>query len=765
MDKDLNLSFKKVLKNEEITNDPQIIITVEAPTPKRHILNINELEIDENNINHSVFLGSRTEESESKVQLKVYANGFKIFILIVIWAVSCYALMENSEKVLNMYQISIPKDSVKSHVIYEEPRENKVQVMLRGALLPSYYEEMSREWMTVWVQLMVTREEPSRYTQIREFEVLSIQNVSEAWKVPIVPEKMIGQVPEVDHLKIIDLNEFEVDDASYKMLRIQFKTNLNTNFPVSMGYNLHPIDVNDGIIYGALVLIMLYVLIIFELIHRTLASLLASTLTVAILASYDQRPTLDVIISWIDIETMTLLFSMMVLVSIFSETGIFDYAAVFAYKKAKGRLWPLINMLCLLTTIVSFFLDNVTTALLITPITIKLCEVMKVNPRQILMYTLIFANIGGAITPIGDPPNVIIANNQKVVQSGVNFGIFTIHMGAGALLVLVVVYIQIRILYRDKKYYAYDEPTELKDLKAELAVWERTAASVSRYSKDEDIVKDTLLKQTQQLQMRLRRHTESNISSHIDSQLDIIGEAVDESKNSTTIEDLEKQYPIRNKSLLVKSGVTLFIVICVFFLNSIPALSKLGLGWTAFLGALLLLLLYDSHDLEAVLARVEWSTLIFFASLFIMMEALTRLGLIGWIGKQTESLITSVSPDSRLAAAIILILWISASTSSFVDNLPLTTMMVKIAINLSENKELGLPLQPLVWALSFGACFGGNGTLIASSSNIVCAGLAEQHGHRFSFMQFLKVGFPVMLTSTIVITIYLILCHVVFSWH
>ncbi|XP_074040146.1 P protein-like isoform X3 [Leptinotarsa decemlineata] len=594
--------------------------------------------------------------------------------------------MENSEKVLNMYQISIPKDSVKSHVIYEEPRENKVQVMLRGALLPSYYEEMSREWMTVWVQLMVTREEPSRYIQIREFEVLSIQNVSEAWKVPIVPEKMIGQVPEVDHLKIIDLNEFEVDDASYKMLRIQFKTNLNTNFPVSMGYNLHPIDVNDGIIYGALVLIMLYVLIIFELIHRTLASLLASTLTVAILASYDQRPTLDVIISWIDIETMTLLFSMMVLVSIFSETGIFDYAAVFAYKKAKGRLWPLINMLCLLTTIVSFFLDNVTTALLITPITIKLCEVMKVNPRQILMYTLIFANIGGAITPIGDPPNVIIANNQKVVQSGVNFGIFTIHMGAGALLVLVVVYIQIRILYRDKKYYAYDEPTELKDLKAELAVWERTAASVSRYSKDEDIVKDTLLKQTQQLQLRLRRHTESNISSHIDSQLDIIGEAVDASKNSTTIEDLEKQ-------------------------------------------------------------------------------ALTRLGLIGWIGKQTESLITSVSPDSRLAAAIILILWISASTSSFVDNLPLTTMMVKIAINLSENKELGLPLQPLVWALSFGACFGGNGTLIASSSNIVCAGLAEQHGHRFSFMQFLKVGFPVMLTSTIVITIYLILCHVVFSWH
>lgn len=136
------------------------------------------------------------------------------------------------------------------------------------------------------------------------------------------------------------------------------------------------------------------------------------------------------------------------------------------------------------------------------------------------------------------------------------------------------------------------------------------------------------------------------------------------------------------------------------------------------------------------------------------------MGLISWIGKQTQYIITSVGPESRLATAIVLILWVSVFASAFVDNLPLTTMMVRIAANLSNDSELNLPLQPLIWSLSFGACLGGktdiwinfktfrilltnifssgNGSLFGSSSNIVCAGLAEQHGYRFSFIQFMK---------------------------
>lgn len=111
--------------------------------------------------------------------------------------------------------------------------------------------------------------------------------------------------------------------------------------------------------------------------------------------------------------------------------------------------------------------------------------------------------------------------------------------------------------------------------------------------------------------------------------------------------------------------------------------------------------------MDSILAHVEWSTLLFFAALFVLMEALTELGLIEWIGRQTVNIILSVGEGSRLAVAILIILWVSAIASAFVDNIPLTTMMVKIVVSLAENEKLGLPLQPLVWALALGACLGG----------------------------------------------------------
>lgn len=188
------------------------------------------------------------------------------------------------------------------------------------------------------------------------------------------------------------------------------------------------------------------------------------------------------------------------------------------------------------------------------------------------------------------------------------------------------------------------------------------------------------------------------------------------------------QYPIRNKQLLIKCSAALLFVISLFFLHSVPELQRLSLGWTALLGAIFLIILADIEDLEAILARVEWSTLLFFAALFILMEALTELGLIEWIGNMTEGIILGVGEDRRLMVAILIILWVSrqigglsylycicvvpswqvsAVASAFVDNIPLTTMMVKITISLAQNSTLNLPLQPLVWALALGACLGG----------------------------------------------------------
>lgn len=125
------------------------------------------------------------------------------------------------------------------------------------------------------------------------------------------------------------------------------------------------------------------------------------------------------------------------------------------------------------------------------------------------------------------------------------------------------------------------------------------------------------------------------------------------------------------------------------------------------MGAVLLLILCDRKDMDAILARVEWSALLFFAALFVLIESLAELGLIDWLGTQTESVILMVDKEYRLGVAVYMILWISAIVSAFVDNIPLTTMMIKVVIALAEKEALHLSLQPLVWALAFGGCLGG----------------------------------------------------------
>ncbi|KAF9405625.1 hypothetical protein HW555_013729, partial [Spodoptera exigua] len=195
-------------------------------------------------------------------------------------------------------------------------------------------------------------------------------------------------------------------------------------------------------------------------------------------------------------------------------------------------------------------------------------------------------------------------------------------------------------------------------------------------------------------------------------------------------------------------------------------MNRVPLGWTALLGALLLLTLADREDLESVLHRVEWSTLLFFAALFVLMEALSKLGLIGYIGGCTEALILRVDESDRLAVALILMVWVSGITSAFVDNVPLTTMMVRVVTSLGTHPTLNLPIEPLIWALSFSVCWEvskcvflvqqSNGTLIGASSNVVCVGLAEQHGYKITFMQFFKIGFPVMISHLVVAIAYLL---------
>ncbi|XP_065083559.1 P protein-like isoform X3 [Ochlerotatus camptorhynchus] len=677
----------------------------------------------------------------------------KISLLLVVWLVFTGFLMSKNEKELEPRQMSVPEGRFRTYILPDAPPASRVGIYLKGAFLNDQQHNMTSNYVSVNLQLLYINSNSSNITFVPEHDEKYVENITDTWMVP-VPAKL-EQMDRMD--EITRKHVFDIGTASHRkvasgkaVIRVYMSSNLDADVPVKFTYDPTPMDKETGVIYAAIVLLGLYVLIIWEIVNRTFAAMLASTLAIGVLAAMDERPSMPKLISWIDVETLLLLFGMMIMVAILSETGIFDFLAVYAYQVTNGRVWPLINCLCIFTAVLSSFLDNVTTVLLMTPVTIRLCEVMELNPVPVLMSMVIYSNVGGTLTPVGDPPNVIIASNSYISKNGVNFATFTLHMAIPIAIVMVTTYFQLRMKFKTINDLRFTEPQDVQEVRHEIAVWQRAAASLSSYSKDEDLVRETLLKKVNKLSRSLKKKLVS-------------GSVPVEYK--ATLEDLKNKYPIRNKVLLVKSAVTLAFVITFFFLHSAPDIQKLSLGWTALLGAVLLLILADREDIESVIARVEWSTLLFFAALFILMEALAELGLIEWIGKQTENVILSVSEESRLAVALLLILWVSAFASAFVDNIPLTTMMVKIAIGLAENEALDLPLKPLVWALALGACLGGNGTLIGASANVVCAGVAEQHGYRFTFIEYFKVGFPVMVGSVIVSTIYLMFAHVVFTWH
>ncbi|KAG9492305.1 hypothetical protein GDO78_000688 [Eleutherodactylus coqui] len=529
---------------------------------------------------------------------------------------------------------------------------------------------------------------------------------------------------------IVKQRTFEILNSETISINFQAFLQETQLVPLSVSHQYLSASIETQVTIAAIILAGVYALIIFE------------------------RPSLVKVVEWIDYETLALLFGMMILVAIFSETGFFDYCAVKAYKLSRGRVWPMIIILCLIAALLSAFLDNVTTMLLFTPVTIRLCEVLNLDPRHVLIAEVIFTNIGGAATAVGDPPNVIIVSNQELRKVELDFAGFTGHMFIGICLVLLVSFPFLRILYWNKKLYN-KEPTEIVEMKHEIHVWKLTAQRINPASREETAVKCLLMQKVLTLESLLRkklRTFQKQISQ--------------EDKNwETNIQELQKRHRITDKILLIKCLSVLGFVIFMFFLNSFVPAIHLDLGWIAILGSLWLLVLADIQDFEMILHRVEWATLLFFAALFVLMEALANLHLIDYIGEQTAVLIKAVPEDERLAIAIILVVWVSALASSLIDNIPFTAAMIPVLINLSQDADVDLPIKPLIFALAMGACFGGNGTLIGASANVVCAGIAEQHGYGFSFMEFFRLGFPMMIVSTTIGMTYLLVAHAVLKWN
>ncbi|XP_039336024.2 P protein isoform X2 [Saimiri boliviensis] len=556
-----------------------------------------------------------------------------------------------------------------------------LRVDLAGALAASRPSRPGREERVV---VELTQADASGFRRWRP------QQVTHNWTVYVNPRRSERAVMS---------RTFEVLSREPVSISIRASLQQTQAVPLLMAHQYLPASLEAQVTIATAILAGVYVLIIFEIVHRTLAAMLGSLAALAALAVIGDRPSLTHVVEWIDFETLALLFGMMILVAIFSETGFFDYCAVKAYQLSRGRVWAMIIMLCLIAAVLSAFLDNVTTMLLFTPVTIRLCEVLNLDPRQVLIAEVIFTNIGGAATAIGDPPNVIIVSNQELRKMGLDFAGFTAHMFIGICLVLLVSFPLLRLLYWNRKLYN-KEPSEIVELKHEIHVWRLTAQRISPASREETAVRRLLLGKVVTLEHLLARRLRT-----------FHRQISQEDKNwETNIQELQKKHGISDKILLAKCLAVLGFVIIMFFLNSFVPGIHLDIGWIAILGAIWLLILADIHDFEIILHRVEWATLLFFAALFVLME-------------------------------------------------------IPVLLNLSQDPEVGLPVLPLMYALAFGACLGGNGTLIGASANVVCAGIAEQHGYGFSFVEFFRLGFPMMVVSCTVGMCYLLVAHVVLGWN
>ena len=186
------------------------------------------------------------------------------------------------------------------------------------------------------------------------------------------------------------------------------------------------------------ILLGVYALIIFELVHRALAAAIGGVVVVLALHTIGDGPDLGTVVTWIDEETIGLLIGMMVIVDILGKTGLFQWAAVQAYALSGGSIWRLSIILCTITAVFSAFLDNVTTILLIVPVTIQIARVLDIEPIPLIIAEVMFSNIGGAATQIGDPPNIIIgaqlspqalSSNVILADQGISFIDFIIHVG------------------------------------------------------------------------------------------------------------------------------------------------------------------------------------------------------------------------------------------------------------------------------------------------------------------------------------------------
>ena len=414
----------------------------------------------------------------------------------------------------------------------------------------------------------------------------------------------------------------------------------------------------DVFLAGGIFLIA-YALIASERFDRTLVALLGGLLVVA-LGIIDQEEAFGAI----DFNVIFLLAGMMILAGGLSQTGFFEFVAGHAIRLSRGEPFRLLILLAVLTAALAALLDNVTTVVLLTPVTLSIARSLKVSPFPYLISQIFASNIGGTATLIGDPPNILIGS-----AAGLDFGDFLVNLAPVVLVIMIAFLLIMR-----------------------LAFGRSMADDADR--------------------------------------LDILAR-------------LDPAAAIKDRPLMIRALAVLGLTIVGFLVHSALGLEAATI---ALLGATVLMIVgrLDPHE---ALRDIEWSTLFFFVGLFMLIEAVVHVGIVGGIADALAE-----AAGGNLTVATMGILWFSALASAIVDNIPYTATAIPIVQRLTED---GLQAQPLWWSLALGACLGGNLTIVGASANIVVANLAARDGHPITFVQFFRYGLGVVIASLVISTAYL----------
>lgn len=400
-----------------------------------------------------------------------------------------------------------------------------------------------------------------------------------------------------------------------------------------------------------------------EKVHRALAAVAGATLLL-IFGILD----VESLASYIDYNTVGILIGMMLFVSVVKISGLFEYIAIKAAKLSKGKPWVIMILFFVITAVLSAFLDNVTTVLLVGPMTIAVTSILGINPLPYLITQILASNIGGTATLIGDPPNIMIGSAAEL-----SFNDFIVNTGIPAVIIAFFTIFSFYFIYGRK--------------------------------------------------------------------LKVVPEKMQ------AVMELDEKKAIKDKVLLIESVIIMAFVVLAFIFHDALGIQSATIAIAA--AAIILLLNRSKVDPEEIISTIEWPTIVFFVGLFGVVGGLQQTGVIDMMA---QFLLEVTKGNDTLM--LLLILWVSAILSSFLDNIPFVATLIPLIITMGNS---GMDVAPLWWALSLGACLGGNGTLVGASANVVLSGISKREGHEITFGNYLKIGFPLMLMSIVISTIYLLI--------